>query len=132
MMKQTLIVLDRAGEDEEYLMREGDPKETYLVRTPTGKGPKFRWKDYYLIPDPLLGERSYAVNISAERYKELSGLPEASQELQIDLFMLPAPVREKGGINYFPFVLRKSSYRSPKNLPAERIRSLFFLVNRRC
>ena len=35
----------------------------------------------------------------------LSGLPEASQGLQIDLFMLPNPVREKGSRAYFPFVV---------------------------
>jgi hypothetical protein len=105
VMKQTLIVLERADEDEEYLMREDDPDESFLIRIPTGKGPKFRWKDHYLIPDPLLGERSYAVKISAESHRAVAGLPEASQELQIDLFMLPAPVREKGSGDYFPFVL---------------------------
>ncbi len=35
----------------------------------------------------------------------LSRLPEASQELQLDLFMLPTPIREKGHKAYFPFVL---------------------------
>jgi hypothetical protein len=35
----------------------------------------------------------------------LSRLPEASQELQLDLFMLPTPVKEKGSKGYFPFVL---------------------------
>ena len=105
VMQQALIVLDRACEDDDYLIREGDPDETLLVRIPTGKGPRFRWKDHYLSPDPEWGELSYSVDIAVATRDALSRLPEASQELQVDLFMLPAPVREKGTRGYFPFVL---------------------------
>ena len=105
VMQQTLVVLERAEEDDNYLQREGDPDETILVRIPTGKGPRFRWKEHYLIADPKWGEVQYAVNITAGSRTALSRLPEASQELQLDLFMLPAPVKEKGNKGYFPFVL---------------------------
>ena len=63
----------------DVLYREGDPDETILVRIPTGKGPRFRWKDHYLIADPKWGEMQYAVNISGETRRALSSLPEASQ-----------------------------------------------------
>ena len=105
VMQQTLIVLERAGEDDNYLLREDDQEPTFLVRIPTGKGPRFKWKDHYLLADPEWDETKYAVNIIPESSIALSGLPEASQELQLDLFMLPASVREKGGRAYFPFVL---------------------------
>ena len=105
VMQQVLVVLEKAAEDESYLLREDDPEDVYLVRIPTGKGPQFRWKDHYLHVDPLVGEATYPVIISAADRVALSSLPEASQELQIDLFMLPTPVREKGHKAFFPFVL---------------------------
>ncbi|MCD4709613.1 MAG: hypothetical protein K8R52_02105 [Bacteroidales bacterium] len=105
VMQQALIVLEKARENDAYLQREGDPDETILIRIPTGKGPRFRWKDHYLVPDPGWGEVSYSVDISADTRDALSRFPEASQELQVDLFMLPAPVKEKGQKAFFPFVL---------------------------
>jgi uncharacterized protein DUF6930 len=45
------------------------------------------------------------VAISNADSDALSRLPETSQELQLDLFMLPAPIKEKGSQAYFPFVL---------------------------
>jgi len=105
VMQQTLIVMERAKKDDRYLFREEDPATTFLVRTPTGKGPKFRWKDHYLIPDPLWGVDAYSVEIKAGKRAELARLPETVQVMQIDLFMLPTPVKEKGRKGYFPFVL---------------------------
>jgi len=105
VMKQTLVVLEKAEEDDYYMQREDDPDETILVRIPTGKGPRFRWKDHYLIADPEWGETKYEVKISPESSVALSRLPKASRELQLDLFMLPAPVKEKGSGGFFPFVL---------------------------
>ncbi len=105
VLKQVLVVLERVSEEDHYLQREDDPEECFLVRVPAGKGPKFRWKDHYLIRDPEWGETSYSVIIANDDRAALSRLPEASQELQLDLFMLPAPVREKGHKAYFPFVL---------------------------
>jgi hypothetical protein len=105
VMQQALAVLERAGEDDNYLLREDDPGRTLLIRTPTGKGPRFRWKDLYLLADPKWGEATYSVDINTDSAAMLSRLPEASQELQLDLFMLPTPVKEKGSKGYFPFVL---------------------------
>ncbi len=56
VLKQVLVVLERAGEDDRYLFREDNPDESILVRIPTGKGPNFRWKDHYLLMDPEWGE----------------------------------------------------------------------------
>jgi hypothetical protein len=87
------------------LEREGDPPTTVLIRIPVGKGPKFRWKDHFLIAHPAWGRTDYPVHISLESRLKLENLPEANQELQIDMFFLPAPVREKGNRPYFPLVL---------------------------
>lgn len=106
VMKQVLVVLEKLDEaDDDYLMRDNDPEDTYLVRVPSGKGPKFRWTDQYLLTDPLMGELSCSPTISGDDLAALSRLPEANQDLQIDLLMLPTPVAEKGKKAYFPFVL---------------------------
>ncbi len=91
--------------DENYMIREDDPEETILIRVPAGKGPRFRWKDHYLLADPAWGDTSYSVNILPTSLVAVSRLPEASQELQLDLFLLPSTVREKGSRDFFPFVL---------------------------
>jgi Domain of unknown function (DUF6930) len=105
VMQQVLAVAERAEEDPWYLERENDPPTTLMVRVPSGKGPKFRWKDQYLAVHPGWGRQSYSIQVSGDSRDVLSGLPEAGQELQLDLFMLPNPVREKGSRAYFPFVL---------------------------
>ena len=105
VMQQVLEVLEKYTEDVVPLFRGSDPEESYLVRVPTGKGPKFRWKDYYLFADPEWGLNYYSVKVDIADRDALSRLPEASQELQIDLVLLPAPVKEKGSKAYFPFVL---------------------------
>jgi len=105
VMQQVLAVFEKMEEDDGSLLRIDGPEDTYLVRVPSGKGPKFRWKDHYLLIDPEWGETSYSVITSKADSVALSRLPVASQELQLDLFMLPNPVREKGSPDYFPFVL---------------------------
>jgi hypothetical protein len=104
-MQQVLIVLEKAEEDEHYLQEEGNQDPAFLIRTPTGKGPRFRWKEHLLGLDPRWGEAPYLVDASPDSRKALSRLPEASQELQLEVFMLPAPVKERGSRGYFPFVL---------------------------
>ncbi|MEA3460275.1 MAG: hypothetical protein U9R49_00260 [Bacteroidota bacterium] len=105
VMQQVLIVLEKDMQDEQYMIREDDPAGTILIRVPSGKGPRFRWKDHYLVADPAWGETSYSVKILPASSAALSRLLEAGQELQLELFLLPSPVREKGSRDYFPFVL---------------------------
>jgi hypothetical protein len=105
LMQQTLIVLEKAKEDASLLQQEGDVEPAFLVRVPHGNGPRFKWKEVYLELDPLWAEPSFLVDVSPGDRKALAGLPEASQILQVELFMLPTPVKEKGSRPYFPFAL---------------------------
>lgn len=105
VMQQVLLVLEKYKEDVMPLFRGSDSEESYLVRVPIGKGPNFRWKDHYLFADPEWGVTPYSVKIGTAEIEEFSQLPEVGQELQIDLVLLPAPVKEKGSKAYFPFVL---------------------------
>ena len=105
VLQQTLILLKKVQEDEYYLQQEGSQGPSLLIRTPAGKGPRFRWKEHMLEIDPRWGETSYLVDVSSRSRQALVRLPEANQELQLDLIMLPAAVKEKGSKSYFPFVL---------------------------
>jgi len=105
VMQQVLTVVERAEEDLWYLERQDDLPPSFLIRVPSGKGPKFRWKDQYLVVDPRWGRESFSLMVSGETSDLLSGLPEAGQELQLELLMLLNPVLEKGRRAYFPFVL---------------------------
>ncbi len=105
VMQQVLVVLEKAAEDDEYLHRDDDLEESLMIRIPTGKGPKFRWKDHYLLRDLEHVNTPYRYVVTDDDRAALSRLPEADLELQLDLFMLPSPVKEKGEQAYFPFVL---------------------------
>jgi len=105
VMQQVRQMLERVKEADPSLEREDDPPTTILIRVPDGKGPKFRWKDHYLVAHPGWGRAEYPVDIPIESRLKLENLPEANQELQIDMFFLPAPVREKGSRPYFPLIL---------------------------
>ena len=100
-----LVSLEKARTNDSYLLPEGEEDTVLLVRVPAGKGPRFKWKDLYLIADPGWGETSYSVNISVDTRRSLTDLPEARQHLQLDLIVLPSPVKEKGQKALFPFVL---------------------------
>ena len=105
VMKQALVVLEKIEKDYRYLRREDDPDRTVPVWLSSGKGPRFRWKLQYLVVDPDWGEEPYEISYLENTLANFSRLPETGQTLQIDLFMLPSPVMEKGTRGYFPFVV---------------------------
>jgi len=61
VMQQVLTVVERAEEDLWYLERQDDLPPSFLIRVPSGKGPKFRWKDQYLVVDPRWGRESFSL-----------------------------------------------------------------------
>jgi hypothetical protein len=110
VMQQTLEVLEKVETKGIYFRRANqDPDDgsypALLVRVPTGKGPRFRWKELFLEVNPDWGRISHEPKLTAGSRKAVAALPEASQELQLELFMLSSPVKEKGIEACFPFVL---------------------------
>ena len=105
VMQQAVSVLERVENGEVELFRENDPPTALLIRIPVGKGPGFKWKDHYLIFNPAWGREDYDADVDLGKRLSVSNLPEANQVLQLELFILPNPVRVGRNRAYFPFVL---------------------------
>ncbi len=105
LLNQAALVLNRAREDPGCLFREGDPLDAILVRTPSGPSGRLEWKDRYETLDPERGGKGFHLVYSRKTRAEVSRLPEGPQVIQVDLVLLPSPVKEKGSKGYFPFVL---------------------------
>ncbi|MBL7111180.1 MAG: hypothetical protein ISS19_04485 [Bacteroidales bacterium] len=105
LLDQVAMVLHRTKEDPGYLFKEGDPFDAILVRSPSVSSDRLKWEDRYETFDPEWGAKGFHVYYSRETMAEVSRLSEGSQVVQVDLVMLPAPVKEKGKKGYFPFML---------------------------
>lgn len=75
-----------------------------LVRTASSTAPGAVWVDRRQVemdlePNPV------AVTVDEAMWRRLAALPSGKGNVEIDLFMLPAPVREGRGRPYLPFCL---------------------------
>lgn len=105
ILEQTLEVAVRweALEEGEGLIPLDDGQIVVRVphRQPDGS---LQWQDQpHTIPE-LVGQR-IQLKMDPAAFKALAQLPVVKQKLEIDLFLSPAGVREKGQRPYFPFIL---------------------------
>lgn len=105
LLEQAASVFSWARDNSDLLYREGDDGEEILIRTPTGKPGNFHWENRYEAPDPEKGIVRYKMTYRRDSCAEVSRMPVAEKTLQVDLFLMPSPVQEKGKRGYFPFVL---------------------------
>lgn len=105
LFEQIASVLLWAGENPDLLYREGDAGDEILIRTPSGTKGMLSWENHYEIPDIRKGISDYKMTYSREACAGVSRLKVSSSTLQVDLVMLPAPVKEQGKKGIFPFVL---------------------------
>jgi hypothetical protein len=101
-LDQLLEVAPRFREDRSLLVPEG---ESYLVRVPHQEGPTRVWEDTVMEvppPEPL----SIQVEMDLRALEGLESLPQGGHELEMDLFMFPAPIQgEKEARPVFPYML---------------------------
>lgn len=105
LLEQVIQVLPGAIRDKSILHREHEANNEILVRRASGTAGNLTWKDTY---EPEVSEESfveYKLKYSKEGVDAVSKLPEARAVLQLDLFMLPNQVLEKGKRGFFPFAL---------------------------
>ncbi len=105
ILEQTLDVARRSEDNPALVSPEDMGEEVYLVRERTGERPSGPWKDHYLELDPDLAGVTYQLIFLEESALKVSRLPESRKIVQLDLVMLPTPVKEKGSKGYFPFAL---------------------------
>ena len=104
--------------EEDPSLLEPPDDESYLVRVPLREDDTLYWEDRIISvppPEPLL----VSVSMDAEELEDLKHLAQTKHKIEMDFFMLPSPVREKGARPYFPYVLMTVEPQSGAVLGAE-------------
>jgi hypothetical protein len=77
---------------------------SYLVRVPRREAETLFWEDRVMTvepPEPV----SVSIPMDDEVLNEVKRLPQKRFPLEVDFFMFPAPIRERGARPYFPYML---------------------------
>lgn len=103
IITQCLNVITRAKIDENLIYPKNINKNKYLFRVPVKKENFWVWNDEYRLikPTPVICRSIYL----PEKLKTFSSLDIGAIVAQVDIVLLPAPIREKDKPEYFPFML---------------------------
>ncbi|HEV2663276.1 MAG TPA: hypothetical protein VG324_00075 [Blastocatellia bacterium] len=102
-LEQLLDVAPRVRDDEDVLYGEDD--NDFLVRVPRVENARLVWEDKIMrVPEPELKEATPAP-LDPQLLESLKQLPEVTNVIEIELTMLPMPVREKKARPFFPYLL---------------------------
>jgi hypothetical protein len=102
VLEQTLDVATRFRDTPELLNPPGD--WSYLVRRPRQVDQQLTWEDSVeSVPPPEPSSISLTMDVPV--LEKLKRLPQSKVALEIDFFMLPAQIQEKGARPYFPYTL---------------------------
>lgn len=105
VFEQALEVIRRCENGTEFLYIEHETHDDMLVRIRKKVKDQLVWEDRY-IPIPELEEApQYRTEAPGSLISQVRQLPESRKVLQLDLPLLPAPVKEPGKKGYFPFGL---------------------------
>ncbi|MFZ7112265.1 MAG: DUF7309 domain-containing protein [Desulfatiglandales bacterium] len=70
-------------------------RDSYLLRVPKGRVQGLRWEEQILKP-PIPGSRSLRIDMDPEALGGLHEMPLKKDEIELDLFMIPASIGAKG------------------------------------
>jgi hypothetical protein len=102
VLEQTLDVAPRIREDPSLLDRPDE--DSYLVRALDRKKGTLVWRDRIVrvsAPEPTIS----SMRMDPEMIASLERLPQIKQRLEVDLFLLPSPIRERGARPCYPYAL---------------------------
>jgi hypothetical protein len=102
VLEQLADVAPRFREDPSLLEPSGG--ESYLLRAPREEGGRRLWEDGSMGVPPL-DAPPIVVEMDAAKIEALGRLPRGEVRLEVDFFMLPAPVQDKVDRPYFPHML---------------------------
>ena len=85
-------------------MLEPSDGDRYLLRVPRREGETLIWEDTTTGVPPL-DAPPIEVEMEAMKMEALGLLPMRKAHLDLDFFMLPAPVMDQGDRPYFPYML---------------------------
>src|SRR5215210_266586 len=101
-LEQLADVAPRFREDSALL--ESSEGENYLLRVPRREGETLLWEDASTGIPPL-DAPPIEVEMEVSKIEALGQLPRTGVRLEVDFFMVPAPVRDEGDRPYFPHML---------------------------
>jgi hypothetical protein len=102
-LEQLLDVAPRVRDDEDVLLGEED--DEFLVRVPRVENARLVWEDKIMrVPEPEL-KKAAPAPLDPQLLESLKKLPEVTNVIEIELTMLPMPVREKKDRPFFPYLL---------------------------
>jgi uncharacterized protein DUF6930 len=102
-LEQLLDVAPRVRDDEDVLCGEED--DQFLVRVPRVEKARLVWEDKIMrVPEPELKDATPAP-LDPQLLESLRRLPEVTNVIEIELTMLPMPVREMKDRPFFPYLL---------------------------
>ncbi|MGM0532787.1 MAG: DUF7309 domain-containing protein [Bacteroidota bacterium] len=102
ILEQSIHVIKRASKNKAFIHNEERHEDDYLFREAKPDNGGWIWKDVYRrVPAPVRKEEITYTKKQLSSFKEL---PVSNHELEMDLVMVPAPVKDKGQTAYFPFV----------------------------
>ncbi|MFC2116939.1 DUF6930 domain-containing protein [Bacteroidota bacterium] len=101
--EQVLDVAKRAEKNAEFILPESYDDDVFLIREKTTKNPDSAWTDRYRTI--LMETVMYRVKFPEEMLPALNALPRKPNTLQLDLALIPAPVKDNVSPGYFPFLL---------------------------
>lgn len=101
-LSQLLEIAVRFKQDESLL--EPDSEDEYLVRVLQGEDDGYVWVDQKLkITQPAAENINIPMNHDA--LENIKKLPDSDTTVDVDFFMIPAPVQDKQSKPYFPYML---------------------------
>jgi hypothetical protein len=101
-LEQLADVAPRFREDSALLEPSGG--ESYLLRAPRQEGGRRLWEDASTGVPPL-DAPPIVVEMEVSKIETLGRLPRGEMRLEVDFFMIPAPVQDEGDRPYFPHML---------------------------
>jgi uncharacterized pyridoxamine 5'-phosphate oxidase family protein len=105
LLEQIADFLPRAMENPNQLFGPGKQADDILVRVPSTKMGKLSWKNSYEYPDPNLATEKFKMTYRIDLCEKISKLKVKKAIYQVDLVMMPTPVKDKQKLGYFPFLL---------------------------
>lgn len=105
LLEEVATVLNMIKDNPGILQGKQPDDDKILIRVPTVVDDIVIWVNHYKLPDPENHGVKYNLKFSVISREKVSGLRSSKKSLQVDLLLLPAPVRNPGKRDFFPFIL---------------------------
>lgn len=102
ILEQSIHVIQRASKDKSFIHNKDHYEDEYLFREATMDKEQWVWNDTYRrVPESTRKEK---INYTKDRLNAFNELPVGEHRLEIDLVMIPAPMKDKNKPACFPFL----------------------------